>query len=213
MSWYGPGERVTYYTQRNNPKDAAKQCNVTALVTALDGSGVKLPDTKGEQPEAHLAAFAETDERVATYMRELQGWAVRLGWPPYTEQHTLAYAANLWLGRGGQSPIVTYATDTPLETIVADLADNRCSVVTGRFTPGGHMVAIIGVESDQWLPGADTVDLKAVRYWMVHDPWGDYHSGYRDHNGSRCLFKTEEMMRLILTEGVNAKWVHRVVAV
>ena len=213
MRWYGPCERVDYYTQRNNPppETAALQCNVTAIVTMLDGSGIKLPDTKGMQPEGHLAHFCETDPRVLAYMRDHQAWAVALGWHPYTESSTLMRAANLWLGQNAETGPVVYRQTQTLEGVIADLVDGRCSVVLGRFTPGGHFVCIIGCQTEQFLdgdPAAKDVDLGAVKHVMVHDPWGDWHTGYRDHNGSRNLFTVDELMRLVLTEGKPTKWVH-----
>jgi len=209
--WYGPCERVPWRSQRDNPVDAAKQCNVTALIMAIAGSALCLPDTQGEQPEAVLARFAETDPRVMQYMQKFQGWAVNLGWPPYTEQHTLAVAANLWLGPDDKPGPVCYETDRPLEAVVVDLVRGHCSVVTGRFTPGGHLVAVVGVHTAQWFangPKPADVSLSSVQQFMVHDPWGNWHSGYRDHDGARCLFTPDELMRLVLTEGKNAKWVH-----
>lgn len=215
MSWYGPGERVTYYTQRNNPppETAALQCNVTAIVTMLDGSGITLPDTRGEQPEVALARFASTDARVLAYMREYQPDAVKWGWLPYTESHTLARAANLWLGADAETGPVVYRQDQPLEAVVADLAGGRCSVVLGRFTPGGHFVTVIAVECTQWLhgnPETKDVSMSGVQHFMVHDPWGDWHTGYRDHNGARCIYTPAELMALVLTEGRNAKWAHSI---
>ena len=72
------------------------------------------------------------------------------------------------------------------------------------------MVCVIGVETEQWLEGGprpDQIDMQAVKRVMVHDPWGDWHTGYTDHNGARCLYTVSELMGLLLTEGKPDKWV------
>lgn len=208
MNWYGPCERAVYYSQRNNLVDAARQCLATSLITAIAGSGWQLPDTSGRQPEDDLCRFAASDARVTGYQLAQQPWSVRLGWPPYTEHDTLAYAAGLWLGRPGA---VAFSRSRSLNAVVADLVGGRCSVVTGRFTPGGHAVAIVGVETSQWLrPGlrAEDVNIAGVLRFMAHDPWGDWHTGYVDHNGRACLYTPDELARLLLQEGRCEKWIH-----
>lgn len=206
---YGP-VHTTYRSQRDNRDRAAISCNVTALVMAMDGAGVKLPTlAAGAQPEDDLARVTETPE-VRAVMAKVAPWAADRNWPPRGEHTTLAHAANLWIGR----EVVRFSYRSSLAQIAADLADGRPSVVTGWFTPGGHMVTVVGVETDQLLGsgmrGAD-VDLMRVTRFLVHDPWGNQKIGYRDYNGAAIAYRADELHQLLCDAGAGTKWAHSIV--
>lgn len=206
---YGPSH-TPYRSQRDNRDRAAISCNVTALVMAIDGAGIQLPRVAaGIQPEDDLARVTETPE-VRAVMESVAPWAAQRNWPPRGEHQTLAHAANLWLGREH----VRFSYRSSLRQIVADLADGRPSVVTGWFTPGGHMVAVIDVDTEQALgpgmPAAD-VDLMRVTRLRVHDPWGNQKTGYKDWNGALVGYRLEELHQFLCDAGAGSKWAHRIV--
>ncbi len=205
---YGPFH-TPYRSQRDNRDRAAISCNVTALVMALEGAGIPLPELPpGVQPEDDLARVTETPE-VRAVMAKVAPWAAEKNWPPRGEHTTLAHAANLWLGLEA----VRFTYRSSLAQIAADLADGRPSVVTGWFTPGGHMVTLVGLETEQLLGAgmsAAEIDLARVSRFFVNDPWGNQRLGYKDWNGAMVQYRVEELHQLLCDAGAGTKWAHQI---
>lgn len=207
---YGPIE-TTWRGQRNNAVSPAATCGPTMMVMVLGGAGAKLPPTDGRQPEDALARFAMADARVKEYMRKEHPTAFAEGWPIYSEPSTLAFAANLWVGR----TVVAFTYRYSLEEIVRDLARGRPVGLIGMFTTKGHYVACVGVETAQHLTPETRpvdVDLGIVQRFSIHDPYGDYHTHYADPDGSACAYSASELRHILCDADAPTKWAFRVMA-
>ena len=201
-----------YRTQLNNKLVPLSSCNTTAMCMALEASGVPLPERPGVQPEDDLTAVTETPEAYAEMARGYP-WAFAGSkpiYPPRQVHGMLSWATNRWLGR----PVTRFREDVPIEELLADLAQGRACVVSGRFTASGHMVALVGVETDQVFAGwttPDNVELASIRALIIDDPYGDYHTGYKDHRGNGCSFSLAEFSSLTREYDRYTKWAHQII--
>jgi len=197
-----------FHTQRNNKIDPAETCNVTAMINALLATGIDVPAPEGVQPEDHLAWLLSGEavkKKLAAEYPDLAGRKPR-------EVHAiLSWAVNtLLLGR----PVTTFSLSVDFREILFRILRNRAaSVMTGKFTPGGHLVAVVGLETDQddieAVPSPGGIDLKMIRKVLVHDSWGDWHGGYRDsQSGYEVPFTFREFWNLTREYDSARKWAH-----
>lgn len=196
-----------YHTQRNNAIAAAETCQVTSVVMALRATGIEFAFPEGTQPEDHLAQILDGEEARAKVRAEYVTMANR---PPREIHAILSWAINERLvGR----KVSVFSTKVTVEELIFRLAVHRAaSVVSGRFTRTGHVVTLIGFESDQedleMLSGPGAVRLSDVRALIIDDPWGDFKSGYQDHDGNDVFFALKEFNYLTREYGINQKWAH-----
>lgn len=199
-----------YHTQRNNQIDPAGTCNVTAMVMALKASGVPFLSPTGVQPEDHLSSILATPEAYAR--RDLDyPWARDANVPPREVHGLLSWAVN---ERFTKAPRTVFTTRASIQELLYRIARHKAaSVVSGRFTPSGHLVTVVGFES----PGPDLseadsparVDLSIVTKIIIDDPWGDVRTGYRDHDGNDVALSVQEFDRLTREYGCpGRKWAH-----
>lgn len=199
-----------YHTQRNNEIDPANACNTTAMIMALKATGIPFSYPKDVQPEDHLAAFLSTPEAYARRDAEYP-WAKASKTPPREVHALLSWAVNECLTA---LPRTIFTPSVSLQELLFRIARHRAaSVVSGRFTPGGHVVTLVGFEA----PGPDlsrsrspaAIDLSTVSRVIIDDPWGDVRTGYRDHNGDDISLSLAEFDSLTREYGnPNRKWAH-----
>lgn len=88
----------------------------------------------------------------------------------------------------------SYATNRTWEQVKAELNERRPVVVAGYFTHSGHIVCIIG-----YTP----------KGFIVHDPYGNALTGYRDRNGKSVFYDNDYMERMCDPEpGSGHIWAH-----
>lgn len=87
-----------------------------------------------------------------------------------------------------------YATNRTWEQVKSELNNQRPVVVGGYFTHSGHIVCIIG-----YTP----------KGFIVHDPYGNALTGYRDRNGKSVFYDNDYMERMCDPEpGSGHIWAH-----
>ncbi len=199
-----------YHSQRNNAIAPGRTCNVTSMVMALKATGIPFESPEGIQPEDHLASLLGSPEAFEKRDREYP-WAMLANVHPREVHELLSWAVNeLLVGR----PCTVFTTRASIQELLFRIARHQAaSVVSGRFTKSGHIVALVGFEcsgpdlSDAPSPGR--VDLSAVSRVIIDDPWGDVRSGYRDVNGddvSLSVAEFDHYTREFYSSGI--KWAH-----
>jgi len=198
-----------YHTQVNNRFYPYSSCNTTSAVMWMLDCGIPVPDTSPLQPEDYLTGLSELPEAYEL-MRRVAPWAFRDGRPalrPALVHETLDWAINRFAGR----QVIGFRTDLRYEDLVAELARGRAVIVSGSFTPQGHMVCLVGVRTRQdraELGDPGRVRLDQINGWIVDDPYGNFHVAYRDRHGNDVFFFFDQFDRLIKRPCENKKWGH-----
>ena len=202
--------RMPYHTQVNNSFYPYSSCNTTSAIMFMLDNGVELPDTGDEQPEDALTKITETPEAYQA-MRTLAPWAFKgneIVYRPREVHAMLGWAMEKFVGK----PVSIFRTDLSLEELALELVLGRAAIVTGQFTPQGHVIVLVGLRSRQDdLREARTVDqisLPGIDGWFVDDPYGDYHQGYMDQHGNDHYFEFDEFNTLTREFDQNKKWAH-----
>lgn len=197
-----------YHTQRNNRHFPASTCNTTAMVMALLGSGVEFSVPPGVQPEDYLTELTEAYDARAYRQAKHPHLAHRR---PREVHAVLSWVVNTKLI--GHT-VTQFTQVAPVRYLLWRLAVlGRGAVVSGPFTPEGHMVSLAGFETDQedlsGTPNSTYLDLSKVRRILIDDPWGDYREGYRSHSGDDISLTLDEFNRFTRSVGnLQAKWAH-----
>jgi hypothetical protein len=178
------------------------------MVNALLATGIAIPSPEGTQPEDLLASVLDAPEAWECLARDFPEMK---GKKPREVHALLSWAVNeRFVGRA----VTTFSPRVDLREIFFRIVRHKAaSVVTGRFTPGGHLVSIVGLESDQGdienAPSPATINLKAIRSVLVHDSWGDWHGAYREgRSGYEVPFTLTEIMSLTREFESERKWAH-----
>ena len=107
-----------------------------------------------------------------------------------------------------------FTTRASIQELLYRIARHKAaSVVSGRLLSGGHLVTVVGFE----YPGPDLseadsparLDLSVVSRIIIDDPWGDIHSGYKNHDGNDVSLSVAEFDRLTREySNPGRKWAH-----
>lgn len=197
-----------YRTQRNNLIDPTQTCQVTSMIMALEASGISFEYPKNEQPEDYLARLLDEPDAWAKLKKEYPAMAGR---PPREVHAILSWAVNEKLCK---RRVTTFTTKVSTQEILWRLARHKCaSVVSGRFTSYGHLVAVIGFETKQervedlWNPYM--LDLDKIEAIIVDDPFGNSKTGYKDTNGNDVYYSLQEFVHLTrIYDSFDIKWAH-----
>jgi len=197
-----------FYTQRNNRIDPAETCGVTSMVNALAASGIPFSAPEGVQPEDHLAAILDTPEAKARLASSYPYFAER---KPREVHAMLSWAVNeRFVGRR----VTMFSTTVDFAEILFRIVRHRAaSVLSGSFTPYGHIVTVVGFETDQGdveaAQAPSQVDRLAVKAVLVNDSWGDWHWNYAPGvSGYSVRFTVPEFLGLTKPFGSWRKWAH-----
>lgn len=195
-----------YHTQLNNKLVPLESCNTTSAIMFLLACGVEIPDTGAQQPEDALTALLEMPEAFEM-QKELAPWSIGQFRPQ--EVHTvLDWGVNKFVG----ADICRFRDDATQGRLAYELAHGRAAIVSGRFTPAGHVVCLVGVDTDQVdvadVQTAEDVELDRIRAWIIDDPYGDWHTDYHDQHGNNVRFTPAEFDRLTQQYYQDKKWAH-----
>lgn len=195
------GAGKPYYTQRNNKERPNSACNVTSMITALSAAGwpVNTFAREGEQPEDALMRFIYTD---AATLKRWEQIDPKKEVPPNQWHVVLAYGAGRFLKTlGFDAAAVTFRDAVSVEEITGIIESGGAAVISGVFQQGGkplnHIVAIVGYGED-----------KDGFYFIIDDPWGDYHSDYKNQKGKSIKMPLKDFLRIGKPQGQTKKWAH-----
>lgn len=196
-----------YHTQRNNAIDPHATCQVTAAIMALRASGIPFIHPRDTQPEDHLAQILNSPEAHEKLRKEYPHFASR---PPREVHAILSWGINKLAGK--QVSIFTTRATTK-ELLFRIAVHKAASCLSGRWTSYGHVVTLVGFESDQadldLAHFPDFIDLSKVSRIIIDDPYGDGKTGYRDPDGDDVSYTLEEFNQLSRDYGEHGrKWAH-----
>ena len=140
---------VPYFSQRDNPRFDWSTCNVTAIAMVLYYYGLR--SKWGGQLEDELLQWcfdyagqgSQTDHNVLSALIQAYGF------------NTSFSATRKWAD------------------VRSELLNQRPVVLAGNFTAAGHIITLIGYNSQGYI---------------VQDPWGDALTGYSDTEGRKLMY-------------------------
>ena len=174
---------VPYFSQRDNVYAPNGTCNVTCLAMVLAHLGLAQADAAGGQLEDRLFARLQQPDAQAHFHKRF-AWAAQ-NYNPRNVHGMLAWLAAQY---GAHDRFVR---DASWGAVWTELDADRPVITTGAFTGSGHIVCIVG--------------RTAVDHPVIHDPWGNYNTGYADRDGAFVIYPT---IREVVTGGPEQLWAH-----
>jgi hypothetical protein len=191
-----------YFTQRNNKEKPNSACNVTSMIAALSAAGwpVETFAPEGEQPEDMLMRFIYTDPATLNKWKQIdpQGKI-----PPNQWHAVLSYGTGRFLSSLGLDPTATaFRESASIEEITAAIDSGGAAVISGSFpregqAPLDHIVAAVGYGRG-----------KGGFYLIIDDPWGCYHSSYKNHDGNDVKMPLADFNAVMKPLASAKKWAH-----
>ncbi|WP_341730806.1 C39 family peptidase [Microcoleus sp. EPA2] len=153
---------VPYFSQRDNPRFDWSTCNVTAIAMVLYYYGVR--SKWGGQLEDELLQWcfdyagqgSQTDHNVLSALIKAYGFKT------------------------------SFSTTRKWADLRSELLNRRPVVLAGDFTASGHIITLIGYNSEGYI---------------VQDPWGDALTGYRDTEGRKLMYPYNYMNQVAGPDG------------
>ncbi len=200
-----------YHTQINNRRFPLSTCNTTSAIMALKACDITFRYPHNMQPEDYLTELLETEEAY-TVMKRLAPWAYNSKgipiYPPRQVHVCLAWGVNKFVGYTCD----TFRTDATIEEMIWMLVNNRALLVNGKFTSSGHIVCVVGFVTMQQnilkITSPKDVILTSVTSMIIDDPYGNWHTAYKDQRGNNIYLKLTDFMYLTNKQRVNQKWMH-----
>lgn len=163
---------VPYKSQLDNYYEPFSTCNVTSLAMCLEFFGVdhrKLPGKREVQLE----------DKLFKYMSEA-------GLNKHLPQDLETCAKHFGVASG-------FTSHGTFEKCRSHLQSGLPCIIHGYFTQPGHIIVLIGYDSDGFF---------------VHDPYGEwFQTGYRTDLTGKCLHYSNELIRKTCAYD-NEFWVH-----
>jgi hypothetical protein len=171
------------------------ECNVTAMVMALDYAGWVFPKGIYDQPEDNLCSFIFSNEEVleeykrampVLYKQFIDG--EKDAYTPNEVHVILAFAANKWLGA---SKAVQFSDHRNISDIFDQIVNHNLPVImsgsfpyknsSGKDTILNHINVIVGLEYDgayiyNPTPG-DFLKISPLNV-IIDDPYGDVYNNF-----------------------------------
>jgi len=140
---------VPYFSQRDNPRFDWSTCNVTSIAMVLYYYGIR--SKSGGQLEDELLQWcfdyagqgSQTDHNVLSALIQAYGFKT------------------------------SFSTTRNWADVRSELLNRRPVVLAGDFTASGHILTLIGYNSQGYI---------------VQDPWGDALTGYSDTEGRKLMY-------------------------
>jgi hypothetical protein len=87
----------------------------------------------------------------------------------------------------------SFRTDRTLDQIRAEIRSGHPVIVSTQLTSAGHIICLIGTQGEDFI---------------VHDPFGNYLTKYKDPNGKALLYSGKLMQAKIRNADSDSKWAH-----
>ena len=177
-----------YYTQRNNEIKPKAACMPTSYAMFLQGNKIHFVNVSRFQDDDYFMSILSTD-MAKDFCIKKYPWSK--GIPP-NEIHG-AYGSFLSPRICGRR-VSDFNTHLTFEHYIELIEQGKVIMTSGAF-PGlsGHAFCVIGIHGD---------DL------ILADPWGDFHSGYRDTAGYGVRMNKAEFIKHVKPVDSLTKWSH-----
>jgi len=140
---------VAYFSQRDNPRFYWSTCNVTSIAMVLYYYGVRSKDG-------------------GDFVDELLQWCLNYGGEGSQTDHNVLSAMIKAYGFK-----TSFSTTRRWSDLKSELINRRPVVLAGSFTAAGHILTVIGYNSNGYI---------------VQDPWGNALTGYTDTEGRKLVY-------------------------
>lgn len=158
---------VPYFSQRDNPRYYWSTCNVTSISMAFYYYGVR-PKWGGPLED------------------ELLQWCFNYAGEGSQTDHTVLSALIRAYGFK-----TSFSPNRKWSEIKSELINRRPVILAGDFTASGHILCVIGYDSNGYI---------------VNDPWGDALTGYSDTEGAKLLYPYDYINQVAGPDG--SVWAH-----
>ena len=207
-----------YFSQRNNLVRPYITCNDTSMVAGLSYRGVDFPNGKYDQPEDNLTEFMLTDPRVdafykANFPTEYAAYLAankdpKNSSPPNEIHVVLSYGVNIWLGKQNNE-ITIYKENVPTQVILFELIRGKPVVESGLWDGMHHITCTAGFATTQdnvaQVQNPQQIDVSQVVYFIIDDPYGDFHSNYQNQNGEDIKITPAEYKTIVTAQNSDLK--------
>ena len=187
-----------YHTQLNNKIYPLEACGPTSAANCLEIIGMAKQFPGDMQLEDRIMGKLQSPEAF-NLMAEIAPWAINR-YKPNEVHLMLQWAVNILIGKQVDK-FIEYGC---LEHAAFNLAAGRPIIMSGSFTRGGHMVAIIGfmsLQQEEDFRDETKIDLSKILEFFVDDSYGNYFTKYQDHRGNNIGFPVG-----LLNELTNVSW-------
>ncbi len=160
---------VTYHSQRDNvTKDGvvngANMCNLTSLAMVMEQMGIDVGN--GEK---------QYEDRLYEIAKELGLGGENL-WDDTGEVYEEIFK---YINKQNKMDYIIKVTnesteERKFEDIAKELIKQNKPIIASGYFPNGHIVTIVGYDSNGWI---------------VHDPYGDANTKYKNTNGNYVKYK------------------------
>lgn len=185
LKWFN---YVPYFKQRDNTWEPGGTCNVTSLAMVMAYLGVK-PQKEGVQLEDELFLRLQEPDAIAHFEKNYPSLK-KMGYKPRHIHGMLGWLA-IQYGLKWK-----YSESTSLDDIDTFGLTVGPLIISGTFTRSGHIVCLVGksINGD----------------FIIHDPWGDWNSGYRDTDGQYRIYNREDMEQVVTGPSASKKRTHMI---
>jgi hypothetical protein len=180
-------------SQRKTKRRPSAACNTTVATMACIYTGNKFTVPDGVLPEDHLMDILDSTEG----RKVLNSYSPGAKCNPWNVSYCIAWAVNKAAGKK-----ICTVEEASLQDMVFHILQGGIVGIGGGFVKGGtsgHFVAVVGVETDQNIDEinvSDDVDITKIKTIIMDDPWGDYTSQYKNHDGNDVTLPVENFLSL-----------------
>lgn len=198
---YNISELKEYRDQRDNKLMPSSTCGPTGAANALLASDISLDSfPAGIQPEDYITGILQANEAYDR-LKKIDSHA---RYNPWNTSYLIAWAVN----KAVKKQVCKVETLGVAEMIFHLIKEESAIVAGGSFTASGHFVCIVGFESAQediyGIESAHDVDLNQLSGIIIDDPWGDYKTHYKNHDGNDVEMPLADFKKIVM-KGENIK--------
>jgi len=190
-----------YYTQLNNTVYPLEACGPTSAANCLATIGMDKIPGDGSLDDRIMAKLRSSE--AYNLMAQITPWAIKR-YEPNEVHLMLQWAVNKLVGKNVDR-FTEYGT---LEYCAFNIAACRPLIMSGSFTRGGHMVAVVGFTSFQHesdFKDEMKIDFDLLSEFIVDDSYGNYFTHYQDHRGNNIKFSVDLFNKLTNISGRNGQ--------
>lgn len=194
-----------YHVQTNNKFIPFHACNTTSFVMWLKAGKVLFWSPPIMQEEDYFTAIMNGKLSWEKFRDEFPNEYEAGGYPQYFSE-MLQWGVNYMVGK----KVDKFTKEGSLRLLVWELINGRPVVMSGQFTEGGHFVCVVGFFSLQHkgdIKTIEDIDISQVNEFVFDDPYGDPHTGYKNHRGNNIRMGVADFDRITNSPRGN-KWMH-----
>lgn len=201
----------TWDNQRLHKLRPGSSCNVTAAVVALSASGVQPPKAPaGKLIEDYMTELVDGPDGIDA-MRTISPWFFADGKgggepkiPPGEAPLMLDWIVKRVYGK----PLIKYTETLTLQRALSEIDAGRAMVLRTILVPNGHLVAMVGYTTGDESVGSPGAGVTGI---VVRDSWGNFNTGYEDHDGNNVVLSLLTFINHVRVPGQPQKAGHVIV--